>query len=411
MKPDFKSVGDVLRSRLRRRFATRQTLATATAAAGRGGGCFEPFDSDEPSAALGVGFVAQQKATTGVRRPPSPLHALPVLSPPPPRYGHRMALTPEQRDRGKAVLLATAAGDALGAGYEFGPPLDPDMEVSMRGGGHFGWEPGEWTDDTSMAIAIAEVASRGVDLRTDWTQDQIVGRWVEWAQSATDVGIQTRRVLYALSGGDAAGARDVAAEFHEQSGLTAGNGAPMRTAPVALAYLADPEGLSEAAVGIAKLTHFDKTNGEACVLWCHAIRHAVLTGTLDVRVGLGQLPAEVRDSWAEWLGQAERSRPRDFGNNGWVVEALQGAWSAIATTPVPAEDRAGHLRMALEAAVRGGNDTDTVAAIAGGLLGAAYGVAAVPSEWQPLLHGWPDLHGPDLITLAEQIIDNSPALS
>ncbi len=69
-------------------------------------------------------------------------------------------------------------------------------------------------------------------------------------------------------------------------------------------------------------------------------------------------------------------------NNGWVVEALQAAWSAIAITPIPQDDlvtgvfRVDHLRLALDAAVRGGNDTDTVAAIAGGLLGAAY-----PLNW------------------------------
>jgi hypothetical protein len=78
-----------------------------------------------------------------------------------------------------------------------------------------------------------------------------------------------------------------------------------------------------------------------------------------------------------------------------VVEALQGAWSAISITPVPQDDpatgafRADHLRLALDAAVRGAGDTDTVAAIAGGLLGAAYWASAVPAEWRRVLHGWP----------------------
>ena len=76
-----------------------------------------------------------------------------------------MTLTPAQLDRAVGVLLGTAAGDALGAPYEFGPPRGPELEVAMVGGGSFGWEPGEWTDDTSMAIAIAEVAATGADLR------------------------------------------------------------------------------------------------------------------------------------------------------------------------------------------------------------------------------------------------------
>jgi ADP-ribosyl-[dinitrogen reductase] hydrolase len=75
-------------------------------------------------------------------------------------------LTTAQRDRACGVLLATAAGDALGAGYEFGPPLPDDAPVTMRGGGACNWAPGEWTDDTAMAIAIAEVAATGADLRS-----------------------------------------------------------------------------------------------------------------------------------------------------------------------------------------------------------------------------------------------------
>ena len=67
-------------------------------------------------------------------------------------------LTTAQVDRAAGVLIGMACGDALGAGYEFGPPLGPDVPVTMTGGGSFGWAPGEWTDDTSMAIAIAEPA-------------------------------------------------------------------------------------------------------------------------------------------------------------------------------------------------------------------------------------------------------------
>jgi ADP-ribosylglycohydrolase len=58
-------------------------------------------------------------------------------------------------DRACGALLAAAAGDALGAGYEFGPPLPLTAAAEMKGGGSLGWAPGEWTDDTSMAVAIA----------------------------------------------------------------------------------------------------------------------------------------------------------------------------------------------------------------------------------------------------------------
>jgi protein-tyrosine phosphatase len=127
---------------------------------------------------------------------------------------------------------------------------------------------------------------------------------------------------------------------------------------------------------------------------------------------LDHLDDDRRRLWASRLDEAEKSEPAAFaGKNGWVVAALQGAWSAIHCTPVPPEDpaagvfRVDHLRLALEAAVRGGGDTDTVAAIAGGLLGAAYGASAMPSHWRLVLQGWPGLRSRGLIQLADKIID------
>jgi ADP-ribosyl-[dinitrogen reductase] hydrolase len=65
----------------------------------------------------------------------------------------------------------------------------------MVGGGGFGWEPGEWTDDTSMAIAIAEVAATGADLREEAALNGVVRRWHSWMQTAKDIGVQTSQVL------------------------------------------------------------------------------------------------------------------------------------------------------------------------------------------------------------------------
>jgi ADP-ribosyl-[dinitrogen reductase] hydrolase len=328
-----------------------------------------------------------------------------------------MTLTAAQLDRVVGALLGTAAGDALGAPYEFGPPRGPELEVAMTGGGV--WEPGEWTDDTSMAIAITEVAATGADLRDEEALDAIVQRWQEWMRTAKDVGIQTRHVLRAAGslGLNARTAHEAATALHERTGRTAGNGSLMRTAPVALAYIDDESALVEAAQAVSELTHFDPEAGDACVLWCLAIRHAILTGGIDARIGLRHLPADRRDKWAARLDAAENDQPADFPNNGWVVTALQAAWSAIATTPVPTDDpaagvsRADHLRLALDAAVRCGNDTDTVAAIAGGLLGAAYGASAVPAEWRRLLHGWPGLRTRDLVALATRIVNEDESFS
>jgi ADP-ribosylglycohydrolase len=326
-----------------------------------------------------------------------------------------MTLTTAQLDRACGVLLGTAAGDALGAAYEFGPQRGPELEVAMVGGGSFGWEPGEWTDDTSMAIAIAEVAANTADLRREEALDAIARRWHGWSQHAKDVGVQTRSVLTRAGrhGISAQTARAESAGLHKLTGHTAGNGSLMRTAPVALAYLDDEAALVEAARTVSELTHYDPEAGDACVLWCLAIRYAILTGVLDARIGLQHIGIDRRDLWATRLDVAEVSKPSDFANNGWVVEALQAAWSAIAITAIPQDDlakgvfRVDHLRLALDAAVRGGNDTDTVAAIAGGLLGAAYGASAVPAEWRRVLHGWPGISTRNLVDLASTIIGES----
>jgi len=304
------------------------------------------------------------------------------------------AAQPVSTDRAVGVLLGLAAGDALGAGYEFGESLPDDVPVGMIGGGPFGWAPGEWTDDTSMAMPIAQAAARGADLRDEAVLDEIVAAWIVWARTAADVGVQTRAVLAEAerNGGTAAAARAAAQALHERTGKSAGNGSLMRTAPVALAHLHDQAAAAEAARAISRLTHWDDDAGDACVLWTLAIRHAVLTGDLDARIGLPALPAARRDRWAALLDDAEQRQPRDFARNGWVVEALQGAWSSI--------HGARGLRDGLERAVRGGRDTDTVAAIAGGLIGGALGASAVPSSWGRLLHGHPGLRAHDLVALA-----------
>ena len=191
------------------------------------------------------------------------------------------------------------------------------------------------------------------DLREDEALDTVVRRWREWSQDAKDIGIQTSSVLRAAArqGISAHTARTVSAALHERTGRTAGNGSLMRTAPVVLAYLDDELALVQAARAVSVLTHYDPEAGDACVLWCLAIWHAILTGLLDARIGLQYIDIDRRDLWASRLDVAAASQPSDFTHNGWVVEALQGAWCAIATTPIPQDDpgtgvfRADHLRL------------------------------------------------------------------
>lgn len=287
-------------------------------------------------------------------------------------------------DRCAGVLLGLAAGDALGAGYEFAVP--PSGEAAMIGGGHGGWDPGEWTDDTQMAICIAEETATG---RLE--PGAGAGRFLSWYRSGpADVGIsQTRSVL-----SSAPGATEVPLRafwyFQEHPDRAAGNGSLMRTAPVALAHLGDDDALVEAAAAVSSLTHADPLAGEACVLWCVAIDRAVREGHFGgVLEGTDLLPPDRRAFWAERIEEARIGPPSRFSPNGFVVTAFQAALSAIWHTAVPDEMSCLQLQDALQAAVKVGNDTDTVAAIAGSLLGARWGASAIPVEWQLALHGWP----------------------
>lgn len=307
-----------------------------------------------------------------------------------------MNLSAQQIDRAVGVVVASAAGDALGSHYEFGPSLPDDTAVTF-GRGHFGHAPGEWTDDTSMAMPLLEALARGESLEDGATQGAVVARWLEWSRDALDVGTQTRQVLSALDGLTTAGAATAAARsVHDAVGRSGGNGSLMRTGPVALGYLhRTPAELAATAAAIAKLTHWEDDNADACGLWCLAIRHAVLTGELDLRAGLALVPADRRARWSELIDAAlaPGAHPRDFAQgNGWVVRAFQGAIAAVAG--------GASLVDALERAVRGGHDTDTVAAIAGSLAGAVWGASAVPEEWQRRLHGWPGVRARELTRLA-----------
>lgn len=302
----------------------------------------------------------------------------------------------EQRDRAAGVLLGAACGDALGVPYEFAARLSPTATPEMIGGGLGPYEPGEYSDDTQMQVCVAEVAARGHGLRSELALDGVAVRFMRWyREGASDIGAQTRQVLGAVdrTGGMSSVMSSAAAKLHERTGRSAGNGSLMRTAVVALPYLEDASAMAEAARLVSGLTHYDDLAGDACVLWCSGVRRAVLDATYEgVREGLAHLPPDRRERWAAWLDEAEAAPPHHFNPNGFVVPALQAAWSAITHTST--------LPDGLAAAVRAGNDTDTVAAITGALLGARHGAAAIPPAWRTAVHGWPGLNADDLVRLA-----------
>ena len=124
--------------------------------------------------------------------PPSGLHRLTFPRKAEPTNDHRPTDDNVRRDRAVGAVLASAAGDALGAPHEFGPALDPATSLAMTGGGPFRWAPGEWTDDTQTALTILEPLSRGLGARCH--ADEVARGLLAWFESRPpDVGIRPAR--------------------------------------------------------------------------------------------------------------------------------------------------------------------------------------------------------------------------
>ncbi|MFI6003077.1 ADP-ribosylglycohydrolase family protein [Streptomyces sp. NPDC051366] len=274
-------------------------------------------------------------------------------------------------DRAVGAVLGSAAGDALGAPYEFGPVGELTARgEEMRGGG--GWDPGEATDDTQMAVLVGEslLEHGGLEL------PDIFGRFQRWAAGAPkDIGLQTEDVL---TNGEA---WDLAAALHFQiNARAAGNGSLMRASTSAVYFAAaGREGTMDAARRIAALTHGDRAAWEGT-----AVLHELVRVTLDGGDPLAALPetlaavhADHRERYGLVLGPDwHPGLATEF--NGAVWPCLGSAVWALRTTTGFAE--------AVRAAVDLGGDTDTVAAVTGILAGARYGQAAIPPEWTAALH-------------------------
>ena len=314
-----------------------------------------------------------------------------------------MSVSQEILDRARGVVVVGAVGDALGAGYECSvAPLSD--EVTMLPGTLTGEPAGYWTDDTAMAIAVLEVAAREGTLDDPKSVAAVGDRFLDWYRSSPlDIGNHTRIVMSkAKTGGDLSEAAHDASILYPQS---ASNGSLMRTGPVALAHLGDDAAIGRAASAVSRLTHAHNLCVSACVLWSVAIDRAVRLGSLEgPRAGLYLLDVGKSWYWEQRITEAENNSPLSFNPNGGVVAALQAAWSAIYITQF--EDNP--LEAGLRQAVAVGDDTDTVAAIAGYLLGGYYGFGALRVAWVEGLAGWPgEYRAEDLCSLVDQAVTRS----
>ncbi|MCX4749690.1 ADP-ribosylglycohydrolase family protein [Kitasatospora sp. NBC_01287] len=302
------------------------------------------------------------------------------------------------------AVVGSAVGDALGAPFEFGAPgvFSARFPLSTSGGemcGGGGWEAGEATDDTQMAVMVAEslLEHRGLNL------PDIFARFQRWAAAEPkDIGLQTEDVL--TNGMP----WDQAAAGHFQVNLrAAGNGSLMRAATSAVYFAPGGREVTMAAARrIAALTHGDAAAWEGTAIFHELVRLALVGD--DPLAALPEILTLVdphqRERYVRVL--APGWRPEDATEfNGAVWPCLGSAVWAVRTTS--------GYEAAVRAAIDLGGDTDTVAAVTGGLAGAIYGLSAVPAHWTEPLHvPLPGHSGrvlrlPELLDLADRLA--SPA--
>lgn len=271
------------------------------------------------------------------------------------------------RDRARGALLGLAVGDALGTTLEFTRRDTLPHHTEMTGGGPFNLAPGQWTDDTSMALALADslITCRGFD------PHDLMTRFVRWrkegAYSCTgacfDIGITTQQALarFIRGGGPFAGSTDPD---------DAGNGSLMRLAPVALFAVHDANQADQLARDQSQVTHAAPQAVEACTYFVQLLREAIL-GKPDVlrpRTWSGD-PAITAIAAGSW-----RQKTRDeIRSSGYVVDTLEAALWSVGTTS--------SFEEALIRAVNLGRDADTVGAVTGQLAGALYGASTIAERW------------------------------
>jgi ADP-ribosyl-[dinitrogen reductase] hydrolase len=282
--------------------------------------------------------------------------------------------------RAIGAVLGSAVGDALGAPFEFGPPGQysarfPEPVLGgigeMVGGGGFGWAPGEFTDDTQMAIVQAEsiLAHEGV------AGADLFERFRVWASQAADVGVQTSAVLRSGLPWD-----EAAADYVARNPRSGGNGSLMRSTPTAVRYAsASTEDTMAVARSCSAITHGDPAAG-----WGTGLLHVMVRA--ELRGG---------DAFAALAEQLDRLQPdqdryRRMLAADWTPDHMEvpngSVWGCLAQA-VWAVRTTTSFADAVIAAIELGGDTDTVAAVTGGLAGARYGVQAIPSRWTTYVHG------------------------
>jgi ADP-ribosyl-[dinitrogen reductase] hydrolase len=290
--------------------------------------------------------------------------------------------------RARGCLLGLAVGDAVGTTAEFRPRGGFEPVTDLVGGGPFNLEPGQWTDDTSMALCLADslITRHGFDAR-----DQME-RYVRWARhgylsstgSCFDIGYTVSAALrkFDETGEVFAGATDP---------NTAGNGCLMRLAPIPIFYAHDANAAIHHAGESSRTTHGARECIDACRYYAALIVLALDGAAKDVILN-APAPPNTTTSVENVAAGASRNKEEDeIHTTGYVMHSLEAALWCFARTDNYAD--------AVLTATNLGDDADTTAAIVGQLAGAHYGLDGIPADWRAK------------ITLHDQILGMADALA
>ncbi|MBK5374344.1 ADP-ribosylglycohydrolase family protein [Pseudomonas sp. TH43] len=300
-------------------------------------------------------------------------------------------MQPSLPERYRGALLGLACGDAVGTTVEFKPRGSFQPLTDMVGGGPFHLKPGQWTDDTSMALCLAE----SLLTKNAFNAVDQMGRYLNWWQwgylSSTgecfDIGTTVSQALakYQQTAEPFAGSTDP---------YTAGNGSLMRLVPVVLFYFPDARQIRKFAADSSRTTHAAPAAIECCQLFAELIGKALLGAAKSELRTLP--PASFRQpevaaiARGDYLGKSIR----EIRGSGYSVESLEAAlWCFHHTDSFAA---------AILQAANLGDDADTTAAIVGQLAGAYYGVRAIPANWLEMLH-----EGEEIAATADRLLTAS----
>lgn len=284
--------------------------------------------------------------------------------------------------RYQGCLLGLAAGDALGTTVEFKAPGSFSPLTDMIGGGPFGLKKGQWTDDTSMALCLAEslITCRSFDARD---QMERYTRWWKLGYLSSngrcfDIGNTVAQALqcYTCTGDPFAGSTNP---------YSAGNGSLMRLAPVPLFFASNPEAAIHFSAESSRTTHAATTCLDACRYFAGLLIGALQGVSKDELLSPRYAPVE--QLWERMPlcpeidkianGSFKRKNPPEIVGSGYVVESLEAVLWAF--------NRSANFEEGCLLAVNLGHDADTTGAIFGQLAGAYYGAADIPEAWREYL--------------------------